>query len=223
MDEAGQTDTAGRKVAAGAAPPYLLVALVLVGCMVVSQAIPWAKDAFAGNVPPLLAQLHPERRAVAPARAARDPAGDRHPARLACAGPRWQFLTVGDPARMGRGGDAGGRGARPVGDHGAVPTAARVLGERPPGSVARRSRVRGAVPRPGWPPVAARGDARPQRGPVPVAALRVVRGEPARGLVPGRRSSAWRARSRRTRSRASWPASARPGSPRCCSCARPAC
>jgi hypothetical protein len=59
VDEAGQTGTAPRRVASTASPPYLLVAVVLLGCMAVSQAIPWAKDAFAGNVPPLLAQLHP--------------------------------------------------------------------------------------------------------------------------------------------------------------------
>ena len=44
---------------AGARPPFVLVTLVLLGCMAVSQAIPWAKEAIAGNVPPLLAQLHP--------------------------------------------------------------------------------------------------------------------------------------------------------------------
>jgi hypothetical protein len=46
-------------VATGPAPPYLLTALVLLGSMAVSQAIPWAKRAMGGNVPPLLAQLHP--------------------------------------------------------------------------------------------------------------------------------------------------------------------
>jgi hypothetical protein len=59
VDEAGRTETAPERVSAPASPPYLVVAIVLVGCMAVSQAIPWAKDAFAGNVPPLLAQLHP--------------------------------------------------------------------------------------------------------------------------------------------------------------------
>ena len=42
-----------------AGPPYVLVTAVLLGSMVVSQAIPWAKRALAGDVPPLLAQLHP--------------------------------------------------------------------------------------------------------------------------------------------------------------------
>jgi hypothetical protein len=62
--------------------------------MVVSQAIPWAKDAFAGNVPPLLAQLHPS-------------VGPWLPLALvsilvviailpgAIRWPTWQFLTVG--------------------------------------------------------------------------------------------------------------------------------
>jgi methylthioxylose transferase len=59
VDEAGRTETAPGRVSASASPPYLLVAIVLVGSMAVSQAIPWAKHAFAGNVPPLLAQLHP--------------------------------------------------------------------------------------------------------------------------------------------------------------------
>ena len=59
MDEAGRTETAPGRVSAPASPPYLLVAIVLLGSMVVSQAIPWAQDAFAGNVPPLLAKLHP--------------------------------------------------------------------------------------------------------------------------------------------------------------------
>ena len=45
--------------AAAARPPYVLVTVVLIGSMLVSQAIPWAKRAFAGDVPPLLAQLHP--------------------------------------------------------------------------------------------------------------------------------------------------------------------
>jgi hypothetical protein len=45
--------------AAAARPPFVLVTIVLIGSMLVSQAIPWAKRAFAGDVPPLLAQLHP--------------------------------------------------------------------------------------------------------------------------------------------------------------------
>ena len=40
-------------------PPYRLTAGLLLGSILVSQAIPVAKDHFAGNVPPLLAQLHP--------------------------------------------------------------------------------------------------------------------------------------------------------------------
>jgi methylthioxylose transferase len=48
-----------RETAENIRPPYLLTAVVLVGSMVVSQAAPWAKQAIAGNVPPLLAQLHP--------------------------------------------------------------------------------------------------------------------------------------------------------------------
>jgi len=40
-------------------PPFLLTTVVLLGSMIVSQAMPWAKEAIAGNVPPLLAQLHP--------------------------------------------------------------------------------------------------------------------------------------------------------------------
>jgi methylthioxylose transferase len=49
----------GRKVGGRDRPPFLLTALLLVGTMVVCQAIPWASVAIAGNVPPLLAQLHP--------------------------------------------------------------------------------------------------------------------------------------------------------------------
>src|SRR5256885_1446928 len=68
----------------------------------------------------------PERRPLAAARADLDPAGDRHPARrhpvAALAVPHG-----GDPARVARRGDAGGRGPRPDRDHGAAPTAARVL------------------------------------------------------------------------------------------------
>ncbi|HXY71009.1 MAG TPA: glycosyltransferase family 39 protein [Actinomycetota bacterium] len=48
-----------RPASAEAHPPYVLVTVVLIGSMAVSQAIPWAKKAFAGDVPPLLAQLHP--------------------------------------------------------------------------------------------------------------------------------------------------------------------
>src|SRR5262252_5078892 len=59
VNEGGRTETAAGRDSATASPPYLLVAIVLVGSMAVSQAIPWAQDAFAGNVPPLLAQLHP--------------------------------------------------------------------------------------------------------------------------------------------------------------------
>lgn len=93
MDEAGQTGTAPARVAAPASPPYLLVALALLGCMVVSQAIPWAKDAFAGNMPPLLAQLHPSVGPWLPlaviailAAIAILPGAMRW--------PTWQFLTV---------------------------------------------------------------------------------------------------------------------------------
>src|SRR5215471_18516307 len=94
VDEAGRTETAPGRVSARSSPPYLLVAIVLVGSMVVSQAIPWAKHAFAGNVPPLLAQLHPS-------------VGPWLPLALvsilltiailpgAVRWPAWQFLTVG--------------------------------------------------------------------------------------------------------------------------------
>jgi hypothetical protein len=51
--------SSGRDRVDGPSPPYLLTALALLGSMAVSQAIPWAKRAIAGDVPPLLAQLHP--------------------------------------------------------------------------------------------------------------------------------------------------------------------
>jgi hypothetical protein len=51
--------TSGRGRVDRPSPPYILTALVLLGSMAVSQAIPWAKRAIAGDVPPLLAQLHP--------------------------------------------------------------------------------------------------------------------------------------------------------------------
>ena len=51
--------SSGRDGVDTSSPPYLLTALVLLGSMAVSQAIPWAKRAIAGDVPPLLAQLHP--------------------------------------------------------------------------------------------------------------------------------------------------------------------
>jgi 4-amino-4-deoxy-L-arabinose transferase-like glycosyltransferase len=68
-------------------------AIVLVGSMVVSQAIPWAEEAFAGNVPPLLSQFHPSIGPWLPlaiiailAAIAILPGAMRW--------PTWQFLTV---------------------------------------------------------------------------------------------------------------------------------
>jgi hypothetical protein len=93
VDEAGQKGITEGRAATDASPPYLLVAIVLVGSMVVSQAIPWAEDAFAGNVPPLLAQLHPSIGPWLPlaiiailAAIAILPGAMRW--------PTWQFLTV---------------------------------------------------------------------------------------------------------------------------------
>jgi len=59
MGTAHRVKDPNRPASAEARPPYVLVTAVLVGSMIVSQAIPWAKKAFAGDVPPLLAQLHP--------------------------------------------------------------------------------------------------------------------------------------------------------------------
>jgi 4-amino-4-deoxy-L-arabinose transferase-like glycosyltransferase len=50
---------AGLATTKDASPPYLVTALVLLGAIAISQAIPWASVSFAGNVPPLMAQLHP--------------------------------------------------------------------------------------------------------------------------------------------------------------------
>ncbi|HYV00941.1 MAG TPA: hypothetical protein VEM93_01150, partial [Actinomycetota bacterium] len=44
---------------AGVRPPYGATAAILLGSVVVSQAIPLAKRAFGGNVPPLFARLSP--------------------------------------------------------------------------------------------------------------------------------------------------------------------
>jgi methylthioxylose transferase len=49
----------GRTLGEHNRPPYRLTAALLIGSMIVCQAIPWSQQAIAGNVPPLLAQLHP--------------------------------------------------------------------------------------------------------------------------------------------------------------------
>jgi methylthioxylose transferase len=49
----------GRELDGHDRPPFLLTAVLLVGTMIVCQAIPWSQQDIAGDVPPLLAQLHP--------------------------------------------------------------------------------------------------------------------------------------------------------------------
>lgn len=74
-------------------PPYAPVALLLLGTIAVSQALPWAGRAFGGNVPPLFARFEPSlgpgivaALAIAAAGVALVPA--------ALTAPRWALLAA---------------------------------------------------------------------------------------------------------------------------------
>jgi hypothetical protein len=93
--------TSGRPVEAGPQriadqprPPYRITALFLLGSIGLSQAIPWAKQGLAGNVPPLLAQLHPSVGPWLPLAAAALVAMLVVLPR-SLSWPRWRFLLTG--------------------------------------------------------------------------------------------------------------------------------